>query len=89
MAYKKKRGRKKKRGQKKKKPIVQHVYVGLKRPYHIITSNNGVQLLDIYTAVSIDVAIEKLKQFQERFNKGVRFPVKYISSREQKKIHDC
>lgn len=84
MAYKKKRGRKKKRGPKKKKPVVQHTYVGLKRPYHIITTNNGVQLKDIYTAVSIDVAIKKMKEFQEKLNKNVRFPVKYISSRGEK-----
>lgn len=84
MAYKKKRGRKKKRGPKKKKPVIQHTYVGLKRPYHIITTNNGVQLKDIYTAVSIDVAIKKMKLFQEQLNKNVRFPVKYISNRGEK-----
>ena len=57
---KKKRGRKKKRGPKKKKPTTVHTYVGLKRPYHIITTNNGVQIKDIYSAVSIDKAIAKL-----------------------------
>lgn len=84
MAYKKKRGRKKKRGPKKKKPIVQHTYVGIKRPYHIITTNNGVQLKDIYTAVSINVAIKKMKEFQEKLNKNVRFPVRYISNHGEK-----
>ena len=84
MAYKKKRGRKKKRGPKKKKPIVPHVYVGLKRPYHIITTNNGVQLKDIYSAVTIDVALKKMKEFQEKLNKDVRFPVRFVSSRKEK-----
>lgn len=84
MAYKKKRGRKKKRGPKKKKTIAPRVYVGLKRPYHIITTNNGVQLKDIYTAVSIDVGLKKLKEFQEKYNNGVRFPVKFISSHKEK-----
>lgn len=84
MVYKKKRGRKKKRGPKKKKPIIQKTYVGLKRPYHIITTNNGVQLKDIYTSVSIDVALKKLKEFQAEYNKDVRFPVKYVSSRQEK-----
>lgn len=84
MAYKKKRGRKKKRGPKKKKPIVPRVYVGLKRPYHIITTNNGVQLKDVYTAVSIDVAIKKLKELQEKYNSSVRFPVRFISNHGEK-----
>lgn len=84
MAYRKKRGRKKKRGPKKKKQLVQHKYVGLKRPYHIITTNNGVQLKDIYSAVNIDVALKKIKEFQEKFNKDVKFPVKFVSSREEK-----
>ena len=84
MAYKKKRGRPKKRGPKKKKPIGPRTYVGLKRPYHIITTNNGVQLQDIYTAVSIDVGEKKLKELQERFNKNVRFPVRFISSHKEK-----
>ena len=64
----KKRGRKKKRGPKKKKPIVINKYVGLPRPYHIITTNNGIQLKDIYSAVSIDVALNKLRELQEKFN---------------------
>jgi hypothetical protein len=89
VVYKKKRGRKKKRGPKKKKPVVQHTYVGLKRPYHIITTNNGEQLKDIYTAVSIDVALKKLKEFQERFNKDVKFPVKFTSSHKEKTFTEC
>jgi len=84
MAYKKKRGRKKKRGPKKKKPIVQRTYVGLKRPYHIITTSNGVQLKDIYTAVSAEVGEKKLKEFQEKYNKNVRFPVKFVSNHGEK-----
>ena len=84
MAYKKKRGRKKKRGPKRKKPQVQHTYVGLKRPYHIITANNGVQIKDVYTAVSIGVAMKKLRQLQEEYNKGVKFPVRFVSSRSEK-----
>lgn len=84
MAYKRKRGRKKKRGPKKKKPVIQHVYVGLKRPYHIITTNNGVQLKDIYSAVTIDVALRKLKEIQQELNKDVKFPVRFISSRDEK-----
>ena len=89
MAYKKKRGRKKKRGPKKKKPVVQHTYVGLKRPYHIITTNNGEQLKDIYTAVSLDVALRKLKYFQDEFNKNVKFPVKFTSSHKEKTFTEC
>ena len=84
MPYKKKRGRKKKRGPKKKKPIVPHVYVGLKRPYHIITTNNGVQLQDVYSAVSLSVALKKMKELQDEYNKDVKFPVRFISSREEK-----
>lgn len=84
MAYKKKRGRKKKRGPKKKKPIVQHVYVGLKRPYHIITTSNGVQIKDIYTSVSASVALKKMKELQESYNNNVRFPVRFISNRGEK-----
>lgn len=84
MTHKKKRGRKKKRGPKKKKPIIQKTYVGLKRPYHIITTVNGVQLKDIHTCVSIEVAIDKLKEIQKKLNENVRFPVRYISSRKEK-----
>ena len=89
MVYKKKRGRKKKRGPKKKKPQVQHVYVGLKRPYHIITSNNGVQLKDIYTAVDVQTALRKMKEIQEKLNSGVEFPVRFTCSREDKLFKPC
>lgn len=84
MTYKKKRGRKKKRGPKKKKADVIRTYVGMKRPYHIITTNNGVQLKDIYTAVSIDVGLKKLKELQAEYNKNVRFPVKFVSNKNEK-----
>lgn len=84
MSYKKKRGRKKKKGPKKKIQKKEHVYVGLKRPYHIITSNNGIQLKDIHTCVSIESAIKKMKEIQESYNKDIRFPVKYISNRNEK-----
>ena len=80
----KKIGRKKKRGPKKKKQIIPHKYVGLKRPYHIITTNNGVQIKDIYSAVNIDTAMAKLRAFQIKFNEGIRFPVKYVSNRNEK-----
>lgn len=80
----KKRGRKKKRGPKKKKPIVINKYVGLPRPYHIITANNGIQLKDIYSAVSIDVALNKLRELQEKFNKNILFPVRFVSNKEAK-----
>ena len=72
-----KRCRKKKRGPKKKKPIIPNKYVGLKRPYHIITTNNGVQIKNIYSAVNIDMALAKLRAFQIQFNKNIQFPVKY------------
>lgn len=84
MAYKKKRGRKKKRGPKKKKPVIQRSYVGLKRPYHIITTNNGIQLKDVYTAVNINVALKKMKELQAEYNSKVTFPVRYISNRGEK-----
>lgn len=80
----KKRGRKKKRGPKKKKKPVIHTYVGLKRPYHIITSNNGVQIKDIYSAVNIETALNKLKEYQNKLNENIQFPVKFISNREVK-----
>ena len=84
MTYKKKRGRKKKRGPKKKVVKAPRVYVGLKRPYHIITSNNGVQLKDIYSAVSIDVALKKIKELGEQYNKNVKFPVRFVSNKSEK-----
>lgn len=83
------RGRRKKRGRKKKKPIVERKYVGLKRPYHIITSNNGVQIKDIYTAVSIDVGLRKMKEIQERMNEGVEFPVKFTCSKDEVLFTEC
>ena len=79
----KKRGRKKKRGPKKKKQIIPHKYVGSKRPYHIITTNNGVQIKDIYSAVNIDTALAKLRAFQIKFNENVQFPVRYVSNRNE------
>ena len=85
----KKRGRKKKRGPKKKKPIIPNKYVGLKRPYHIITTNNGVQIKDIYSAVNIDMALAKLRAFQIQFNKNIQFPVKYTSSKNEKTFTEC
>ena len=84
MSYKKKRGRKKKRGPKKKKPAHVNTYVGLKRPYHIITANNGVQIEDVYSAVTVKKAIEKMMQLKKEYSSGVEFPVKYISSRKEK-----
>ena len=83
----KKRGRKKKRGPKKKKPIIPNKYVGLKRPYHIITTNNGVQIKDIYSAVNIDMALAKLRAFQIQFNKNIQFPVKYTSNKNEKTFY--
>ena len=85
----KKRGRKKKRGPKKKKPIIPNKYVGLKRPYHIITTNNGVQIKDIYSAVNIDMALAKLRVFQIQFNKNIQFPVKYTSNKNEKTFTEC
>ena len=85
----KKRGRKKKRGPKKKKPIIPNKYVGLKRPYHIITTNNGVQIKDIYSAVNIDMALAKLRAFQIQFNKNIQFPVKYTSNKNEKTFTEC
>ena len=85
----KKRGRKKKRGPKKKKPIIPNKYVGLKRPYHIITTNNGVQIKDIYSAVNIDMALTKLRAFQIQFNKNIQFPVKYTSNKNEKTFTEC
>lgn len=85
----KKRGRKKKRGPKKKKPIVARTYVGLARPYHIITTNNGIQLKDIYSAVNIDVALKKMKELQEQYNKGIKFPVRFVSNHSIKKFVEC
>ena len=85
----KKRGRKKKRGPKKKKPIIPNKYVGLKRPYHIITTNNGVQIKDIYSAVNIDMALAKLRAFQIQFNKNIQFPVKYTSKKNKKTFTEC
>lgn len=85
----KKRGRKKKRGPKKKKPITPNKYVGLKRPYHIITTNNGVQIKDIYSAVNIDMALAKLRTFQIQFNKNIQFPVKYTSNKNEKTFTEC
>jgi len=82
--YKRKRGRPKKRGPKKKKPKVVHKYVGLKRPYHIITTSNGVQLKDVYSAVNIDIALKKLRQLQQEYNKDVVFPVRFVSNRQEK-----
>lgn len=89
MTYKKKRGRKKKRGPKKKKPVIQHKYVGLKRPYHIITTNNGVQLKDVYTAVSVSSGLKKMKELQEEYNKDVKFPVRFTSSHKEKTFTEC
>ena len=85
----KKRGRKKKRGPKKKKPIIPNKYVGLKRPYHIITTNNGVQIKDIYSAVNIDMALAKLRAFQIQFNKNIQFPVKDTSNKNEKTFTEC
>ena len=85
----KKRGRKKKRGPKKKKPIIPNKYDGLKRPYHIITTNNGVQIKDIYSAVNIDMALAKLRAFQIQFNKNIQFPVKYTSNKNEKTFTEC
>lgn len=85
----KKRGRKKKRGPKKKKPIIPNKYVGLKRPYHIITTNNGVQIKDIYSAVNINMALAKLRSFQIQFNKNIQFPVKYTSNKNEKTFTEC
>ena len=85
----KKRGRKKKWGPKKKKPIIPNKYVGLKRPYHIITTNNGVQIKDIYSAVNIDMALAKLRAFQIQFNKNIQFPVKYTSNKNEKTFTEC
>ena len=85
----KKRGRKKKRGPKKKKPIIPNKYVGLKRPYHIITTNNGVQIKDIYSAVNIDMALAKLRAFQIQFNKNIQFQVKYTSNKNEKTFTEC
>ena len=85
----KKRGRKKKRGPKKKKPIIPNKYVGLKRPYHIITTNNGVQIKDIYSAVNIDMALAKLRALQIQFNKNIQFPVKYTSNKNEKTFTEC
>ena len=89
MAYKKKRGRKKKRGPKKKKPEAKRVYVGLKRPYHIITTNNGVQIKDMYSAVSIDVALKKMRELQNELSKDVVFPVRFTSNRGEKTFVEC
>jgi hypothetical protein len=80
----KKRGRKKKRGPKKKKKEVIHTYVGLKRPYHIITTNNGVQIKDIYSAVDLPKALKKMQEYQEKYNKDILFPVKFVSNRAAK-----
>ena len=85
----KKRGRKKKRGPKKKKPAVVHTYVGLKRPYHIITTNNGVQIKDIYSAVNIDQAIAKLNVLESEYNKDIRFPVRFTSNHGEKTFCEC
>lgn len=82
----KKRGRKKKRGPKKKKPQVIYKYRGLKRPYHIITSVNNKQIKDIYTAVDISTALNKLKELQTTLNKDVTFPVRFISNNKIKKF---
>lgn len=84
MVYKKKRGRKKKRGPKKKVVKPPRTYVGLKRPYHIITMNNGVQLKDLYSAVSIDVALKKIKALSDESIKNVKFPVRFISNKNEK-----
>jgi hypothetical protein len=85
----KKRGRKKKRGPKKKKPVVVHKYVGLKRPYHIITSNNGMQIKDIYSGVNIEYALNKLKELQKEYNKDIVFPVRFISNKKEKTFIEC
>ena len=85
----KKRGRKKKRGPKKKKPLIPNKYVGLKRPYHIITTNNGVQIKDLYSAVNIDMALAKLRALQIQFNKNIQFPVKYTSNKNEKTFTEC
>lgn len=79
-----KRGRKKKRGPKKKKKPVVHTYVGLKRPYHIITTSCGTQLEDIYSAVSSKTALTKMRQLQKEWNDKVLFPVKFVSSKKTK-----
>ena len=84
-----KRGRKKKRGPKRKKEIKPRTYVGLKRPYHIITTNNGVQIKDIYSAVDIKKAMEKMKLLQEEYNKEIVFPVRFTSSRNEKTFTEC
>lgn len=84
-----KRGRKKKRGPKRKKEIKPRTYVGLKRPYHIITTNNGVQIKDIYSAVDIKKAMEKMKLLQEEYNKEIVFPVRFTSSRKEKTFTEC
>lgn len=85
----KKRGRKKKRGPKRKKEIAPRTYVGLKRPYHIITTNNGVQIKDVYSAVDINRAMEKMRMLQEEYNRGIQFPVRFTSSRGEKTFTEC
>lgn len=82
----KKRGRKKKRDPKKKKLPAVRKYVGLARPYHIITSNNNSQIKDIYSAVSIDVALNKLRALQSEFNKNISFPVRFTAVKDNKKF---
>lgn len=79
-----KRGRKKKRGPKKKKIQKPHPYRGFKRPYHIITTINGNQIDDIYTAVNIKYALNKMRKLQEEFNKNIVFPVKFVSNHNVK-----
>lgn len=77
-------GRHKKRGPKKKKKVAQHVYVGLPRPYHIICTSNGVQIDDLYSAVSIEKIYEKFHKLVEEKNSNVEFPVRFISSHKDK-----
>lgn len=89
MKKKKKPGRKKKRGPKKNKLVVAYKYRGLKRPYHIITSNNGVQLKDIYSAVDIDTAMKKMQELQLKFNENIKFPVRFVSNHKTKTFVEC
>lgn len=79
-----KRGRKKKRGPKKKKKASVHTYVGLKRPFHVITTSCGTQLEDIYSSVNLKTALSKMRKFQAEWNSKVLFPVKFISSKKTK-----
>lgn len=74
-------GRHKKRGRKKKVVKPPRKYVGLKRPYHIITSSNGVQLKDIYSGVDYDSTFKKMKAIHEALESEIEMPVRFIAKK--------